>query len=210
MKRTFIQLTPKIMNIIKKSFSTFNFQLSIKLLLVSILVLCSCKQNKNQNKLVSANYEALVLNTIEVLTIDNSSLKIKDQKVFWGNDSINYTMLSEISANKLFFYFSEQTCTPCIEQTVELIAQHFPDYLKDNDEVVFISPDCIKRFRENCYGKKLLVFEDTVIDIPLEEENIPFIFTLSKDMRISNLHIVNKNDFKITADYLKKMSTSLR
>ena len=96
MKRTFIQFTPKIVNIIKKSFSTFNFQLSIKLLLVSTLILSSCKQNKNQNKLVPVNYETLVLNTIEVLTIDNSSLKIKDQKVFWGNDSINYTMLYNV------------------------------------------------------------------------------------------------------------------
>ena len=183
---------------------------AISILIASILMLSSCKQNRNQNQLMSDNYEALALNTIEVLTIDNSSLKIKDQKVFWGNDSTNHTMLSEISANRLFFYFSENTCTPCIEKTVELIAQYFPDYLKDNDEIVFISPDCIKRFRENCYGKKLLVFEDTFLNIPLEEENVPFIFTLSKEMRISNLHIVNKNDFKITDNYLKSISTSLR
>jgi len=180
----------------------------IPILFILVVILSTCKKDVNQNQLALESYEQLVLEKIEGLATGNNGLKIKDQQVFWGRDSANQTLLSEISADKLFFYFSEKTCTPCIEHTIELIAKYFPDYSENNNKVIFISPDCLFRFRENCYGKKLLVFEDTLLGIPLEKENVPFVFTLSKDMEISNLHIVNKNDFAITDNYLKKISAS--
>jgi hypothetical protein len=42
------------------------------------------------------------------------------------------------------------------------------------------------------------------LGILLEAENVPFLFTLTSDLKIHNLHVVNKNNFKRTLAYLKE------
>jgi hypothetical protein len=87
---------------------------------------------------------------------------------------------------------------------VDLIKEVFPRY-EENDNIIFISPDYPARFRTNCYGKKLLTLENKSLEIHLEHENIPFLFTLSDDLKINKIHIVNKNDFQKVFIFLKKL-----
>jgi hypothetical protein len=175
-----------------------------RLILLFPLLLFSCKQPGNKG-ISDAEYYRLVAEKIQDLTDSNDGVILQDQKVYWGNDTVNSQMLSEYATQKiLFFYFSYNTCSPCIERSVEYISEFVPDYL-NNEKVIFLSPDYMPRFRENCYGKRLLGLENDKLGIQLEEEEVPFFFILSADMKINNLHIVNKNDFNKTSAYLKKI-----
>ena len=177
----------------------------IILLLPVFLISC----NQRGKKVPAVDYNLLVATRIQELTKENDMAMLQDQKVFWGNDTMNVYMLSDFVAQQiLFFYFSEHTCSPCVEQSIEIISRYIPDYLVTN-QVIFMSPDCMPRFRENRYGKRLLGLENKELGIQLEEENVPFFFTISEGMKINDLHIVNKNDFEKTSEYLKHLISKL-
>ena len=109
----------------------------------------------------------------------------------------------QVVANHLFFFFfSEETCSPCIQQTVTYIKEVFPDYETD-DRIYFISPAYPARFRRNCYGKKLLNLENETLGMPLESENVPFIFTVNNDLVVEKVHVVNKSNFSKTLEFLQ-------
>ena len=176
--------------------------------LIAMLIVASC-QNKGtqQYKTVkSTDYLTIIENEINKLRDENLNLVIDDQAVHFGSDSLDTHNLKEVAANHvLFLFFSYQTCSPCIDQTVKYIKEVFPDYEKDN-RIIFISPDYPARFRRNCYGKKLLTLSTGALGIPLETKNVPFIFTLTKELTIDKLHVVNKNDFVKTLEFLKEIN----
>lgn len=175
----------------------------IILLVPFFLFTCNQKGKKKEDQYI-VDYNRQVVIKIQKLTNDNDQAILQDQNVYWGNDSINVQMLSDYVAQTIFFYFSYNTCPPCIEQSIERLSQFIPDY-QENDKVVFISPDYLPRLRDDCYGKRLLGLKNKRLGIPLEEENVPFFFTISKDMKINNLHIVNKTNFNYTTEYLKDL-----
>ena len=113
-----------------------------------------------------------------------------------------------VSKNKIFFCFSRNTCTPCLEQTVEIIKKIFPNY-KQNEKIIFISPDYDKRFRENCYGKKLLTLEDSKFGIPIEDTEAPFFLIINDQLHIEAIHIVNNLNFEKTEEYLRKIAQEI-
>jgi hypothetical protein len=173
-------------------------------MMLSILFLFSCqKGGKKHQQDSEKDYYKQVEIQIKKMTDDNINLMIDNQKVYIGFDSL-HTIELKYLRHKLFLYFSFQTCTPCIEQTVECIKKVFPEYETD-EEIYLISPDYPQRFRAECYGKKLLSLENKKLGIPLESKNIPFIFTLSDSLTVENLHVVNKNDFKRTLHFLVKL-----
>lgn len=174
---------------------------------ILIILLFSCKKGQtenNRNALIE--YEEQVKIKIDKITSENINKRVDIQEFYWGLDSLNkFNIKTLIDQHKFFFYFSYQTCSPCIQQTVEYIKEIYPDYEND-DRIIFISPDYPVRFRRNCYGKKLLTLSNGELGIPLETENVPFIFTLNSDLVIEKLHIVNKNDFAKTSEFLKLMN----
>ena len=177
------------------------------IILLLPVFLISCDQRGK--KVPAVDYNLLIAAKIQELTEDNDQAMLQDQKVHWGNDTVNLYMLSDFAAQQiLFFYFSEHTCSPCIEQSINIISKYIPDYLTTN-QVIFMSPDCMPRFRENYYGKRLLGLENKEIGIQLEKENVPFFFTISEGMKINDLHIVNKNDFDKTSEYLRDLTSKL-
>jgi aryl carrier-like protein len=182
------------------------FEYIIAILLFSVAV--SCQNNRQQNKDdFASDYNQLVENKIDELTIENLNKQIENQKVYFGSDSLKMIDMKHlIKKHKFFLYFSSITCSPCIEQTVKCIEDVFPKYNED-DEIIFIAPDYPGRIKNNYYGKKLLSLKNNTLGISLENKNIPFIFTLSEEMRIKELHIVNKNDFHKTVEFLNKLNS---
>ena len=174
-------------------------------ILFAIFPVISCQNKKTQqNREDKENgYLQLVEKKINKLRDENLNLTIDDQKVHFGADSLTKFDLKEIAANHiLFLFFSYETCSPCVLQAANYIKEVFPDYEKD-DRIIFISPDYPARFRRNCYGKKLLTLSNGKLGIPLEYENVPFIFTLTDELIINKLNIVNKNNFIKTLEFLK-------
>jgi len=156
---------------------------------------------KKTNK-ADISYEARVEQKIKSLEKANTGVIIENQSVYFGKDSLKTTKINNLTSKCFFFYFSINTCTPCIDNAIECIKMVFPDYLS-NDDIIFISPDYPDRLKDNCYGKKLLTLSTGKIGIPLEKEKVPFIFTLTEQLSIDKIHIVNKNDFTKTVEFLK-------
>lgn len=170
------------------------------------LIMNSCSYKEKKSSTLEDNYEQILANKIKISEVENCNLNLKNQKVFFGNDSLNkISLMNLVSKNKIFFCFSRNTCTPCIEQTVDIIKKIFPDY-KQNEKIIFMSPDYDKRFRDNCYGKMLLTLEQSKFGIPIENSEAPFFLRVNNQLHIESIHIVNNLNFKKTEVYLRELT----
>ncbi|MHC1780746.1 MAG: hypothetical protein AB9922_10970 [Bacteroidales bacterium] len=130
-----------------------------------------------------------------------------NQPCYFGKDSTKPVMLKEIcDTNKIFFYFSEKLCSPCIDNTIKVLKDCFPDY-KNDSSIIFISPDFPKRLSEDCYGKRLLTLKTGKLGLPMKEQ-YPLFFRLNENMEVVSAHIVVKVDFKRTLNYLRRQKMS--
>jgi|AGTN01.2.fsa_nt_gi hypothetical protein len=173
--------------------------------LITISV-CSCNSERKKQK-ENENIESFIHNTITEIENRNIKKQIIDSKVYFGTDSTNQTTLRELTnIPRLFFYFSSNTCTPCIEQSVEIIKEIFKDY-ENNEKIIFISPDYPSRYSNNCYGKKLLKLKNGSLGLPIEDgSQPPFFIIINQDMKVESIHVVNKMDFEKTREYLIRIS----
>jgi hypothetical protein len=179
-------------------------------LIILIIIINSCNY-RNNNQQTEDNYNKEVEKTIIRLESENNSCKIQNQQVYIGTDSMIKTELRQlVLTKKIFLYISRNTCSPCIEETVEIIKEVFPDYIK-NEKIIFMSPDYPARFRNNFYGKKLLTLESGKLGMPIEKnEAPPFFVIINSNMKIESIHIVNKMHYEYTRDYLKNVSHTLK
>jgi hypothetical protein len=180
---------------------------TFKYLFLFFIIFSSCQKEKKRSEEVDTSQECALLinNQIKKLTIENINNQIENQYVYFGKDSLHQMNIkSLVNRHKFFFYFTDQMCPPCVESTVDCIKAVFPEYEKD-DGIIFISPDCIVRLRENRYGKKLLVLALGELRIPLEQHSVPFIFTMDENLQINNLHIVNTINLENTLIFLKNI-----
>ena len=161
---------------------------------------------KDKNIVVGQQHEEEFLQRIlnEIVLLENkySDSYLKEQYVSFGSDSIGKSLLSDIVDNKLFFFFSNSACYPCITKCVEIISEYYPDY-KSNDEIVFVSVDYPARLKDDCYGKKVMNLELGELGIDLEGYDVPFLFSLTKDLRIKDINIVFKSDYNRTDTFVK-------
>ncbi len=175
-------------------------------ILILFLSVNSCSFKEKKKPTLEDNYEQVLAEKIKISESDNGNLKVKNQGFFFGNDSlIKIPLKNFVSKKKIFFCFSKNTCTPCVEKTIEILKNIFPDY-KLNERIVFISPDYEKRFRNNCYGKKLLTLEYSKFGIPIEDTEAPFFLILNNQLVIESIHIVNNLNFLKTEMYLQKIA----
>ena len=86
---------------------------------------------------------------------------------------------------------------------LRLLSESGTEANERDERIFFISPDYPAQFRRNCYGKQLLALSTGELGLPIEAENLPFLFTLSDDLVIKKMHVVNKNDFVKTLEFIK-------
>lgn len=122
-------------------------------------------------------------------------------QIAWGNDSLYRDLKEVIQKDVLIFHFSITTCKPCLDEVRDSIARIFPDY-SQREDIIFISNDLEKRLRKNYYGK---IIAKCIQDNQLlfEKKKIPLLFILTKDMKIKNVFIVDKQVPHFLGDYLK-------
>ncbi|MEA4936491.1 MAG: hypothetical protein VB102_07615 [Paludibacter sp.] len=144
-----------------------------------------------------------------ILKIEKSNMfhLVNNSNVYFGTDSTNKIKLKQlVDSPKLMFYFSSNTCSPCIEETIEIMKEIFPNY-EETDKIVFVSPDYPARYRNNCYGKKLLILDKNKLGLPIENgQQSPFFLIINKNLQVQSMHVVNKMDFSRTKEYLKDIS----
>jgi hypothetical protein len=171
---------------------------------VLMLFFCSCKKPK-KHSIQEFDIEAYIRQEIEALEKETYRLTVNNWAVYFGNDSLTKIALSDfVSVKRLFFYFSQNTCPPCIDGAVDIIKKVFPGY-ENNEQIVLMSPDLPKRFRENYYDKRLLTLQNDFFGLELEKKDIPFFLILNSDLEIESIHLVNKMLFSRTEKYLREV-----
>lgn len=120
-----------------------------------------------------------------------------------GKDTTHAINISNnISTNILCYYFSSQTCPPCLDHIYELIKKIFPDYMSRND-IIFISNDLEFRLRDDFYHKKIFWNNNKKLNMPLEKAGIPTFFILDKDLQAKCVFLADKMTPEYIEDYLK-------
>lgn len=178
---------------------------SMTILVCTMLSLTSCLNNKK--KLVNSEFEFEKYIFEEIRKLENESEKqiIANQKFFIGNDSLKQFDLKDfLSKKRIIFWFSPNTCSPCVDRSVDIIKDVFPDY-ENNKQIIFVAPDYPVRFRGNCYNKKLLTLQNKYFGLVLEKKDVPFFLILNSTLQIESIHIVNKSLFSRTEEYLQKV-----
>lgn len=188
--------------------ATINKTHSLLYLLIFFILICiqSCGQKEKTVESANFDYAEVFSQKIQEIEKENINRHVEDQYVYWGNDSLTSSKLSDLTDGKrIFFYYTQQTCQPCVEETVKYIEAEIPKYISD-DRIHFISPDMVKRFRNDAYGKKLLVLEKEKIGLPIEgNAHIPFFVVINKDLSIETIHVVDKMNYNRTKTFLRNI-----
>lgn len=180
------------------------------LIIVTLIIIVFLVYNRykiqNREKDAIESYNAEFNEKMQCLERQTMYNIIPDRVVYWGNDSLHAIRFRDIAPAKLFFYFSAQTCPPCVEGTIDLINQMFSDSWQ-TENLCFISPDSPRRLAENCYAKMLLNIGPE-LGLYIETIHVPFFFELNENLEVKSVNIVNKLDLSRTKAYLKRYKES--
>jgi len=91
--------------------------------IVAIIIFSIAIIHKNRMKnLESREIVQLLINRAGQIEKEFLSSIVFDQKCYFGKDSANTFMLRDIcDTNKIFFYFSDKMCPPCIDNSISII-----------------------------------------------------------------------------------------
>jgi len=134
----------------------------------------------------------------------DEGVRLANQLVYWTNEADKAFSLDSLSRSaRLFFYFSYETCSPCIDMSIKLIEQIAPNY--DTDEsIVFITPDSPSVARDRLFKKKLLRMKAGRLGLYIEDVRVVFFFSIDENMKIRDMHIVNRENIDRTKKYLER------
>ena len=136
--------------------------------------------------------------------VQHEDTPIQDGEVFFGIDSVSCHMWRNIVQRpRLFFYFSQTYCAPCVEDCFDLIKESFPDFIEDSTCIVI--SDIPMKYQRNFTEKAML----NQFQMPFDEPGIPCFFIIDADMRIKYLHFFNKDDKNATQIYLKGIKNKI-
>jgi len=168
-------------------------------------------QNEHTTKkdfLFKINYEKLKMIITSMIVNENYHFE-RNQKIV--NEKMD-TLLFEslINKTKLIFYFNEYSCMPCINDIILLLKNNKTISKKD---IIILSH--YKNYRDmNMFAHinklDIPIYNLTnQLKIQAVSMNIPFLFTISKDLTVRNLLIVDKSFINITQTYLNYIYQTL-
>lgn len=106
--------------------------------------------------------------------------------------------------NVLVFYFSIETCQPCLEKICDEIERIFPDY-SINENIIFFSIDLENRLRKNFLGKQITTSLKKDKQLSFDKYYTPALFILDSNNIIHNIFIPDKDNTNALINYLKKI-----
>lgn len=118
---------------------------------------------------------------------------------FVGKDTLNAVMY----AGKfpiLMCCFSVQSCSPCYETMLDVLANVFPDY-KEREDIVFLSNDLEFRYKDSFRGKKIYsnASPNTLL---IEKTGVPYFFFLDSDLKTDLVMYSDKSNPAMIEAYL--------
>lgn len=115
------------------------------------------------------------------------------------------------SGNKVVFRFTEMDCRPCIDAEISKI--------KDLSDEIGAKNIIIIADYENPRGLKVFVKENNISNVVFNCENLgididdkdisPYVFTVKKDLKATNIHAIDRLNPQKTMDYYNKITKEL-
>ncbi len=167
-----------------------------------LISICTDNWQKSQNKNIT-----LINNFIEWerKCVESENFPLSDQLILKDLEGNSYLLKEKLNQSPiLFFRFSGTNCETCIDLEIQRMTQYLSDV--KHDKVVILASD--KNVDELSYFKKIngikfeiFLVEKEDIRIPLEQYNIPYLFTLSPDGFTNTVFIPERNESKFSEQY---------
>jgi hypothetical protein len=156
------------------------------------------KENHNANSLKKAIMLQQLSEAIPCVDIE-----IKDAET---QKTVFLHSLLEKDKPLLFFRFKESYCDACVEQSILLLTD-MSKYFPENRILILSGYANVRQFYAyaQTYKKHFKVFNIDVLPIAAEDQDSPYFFVLTQDMKFQNIFIVNKEDIGLTSEYLHYM-----
>lgn len=160
-------------------------------------------------KVNKLSYENMSLQDNTILS-KQGSCRLNPQTLLYTKDG-DSIRLSEIQRKEytLVLRYSTQCCSTCVEDILQKMTKMEKQY--PNVDILLLTTYRIqiekKDFKRICriFPKVYNVFS---LGIPLEEEIVPYLFVLDKEMRVIDTFIPDKELPKLTSRYFKKVATT--
>lgn len=187
--------------------------LVLNVLLLIVFYFISNGHDKERNllteKVNKLSYENMSLQDNTILS-KQGSCQLDPQMLLYTKDG-DSIRLSEIQRKEytLVLRYSTQCCSTCVEDILQKMIKMEKQY--PNVDILLLTTYRIqiekKDFKRICriFPKVYNVFS---LGIPLEEEIVPYLFVLDKEMRVIDTFIPDKELPKLTSRYFKKVATT--
>jgi hypothetical protein len=146
--------------------------------------------------------ETMLLIDIMMNSIVNSGVSVRNVELTYGTDTSKYRLLNLCHDNTLIFYFSGESCSPCIDDVISLLNTVFPD-LSTNERVLLIGSHLNPRVVDDYYPKPVLIYQDQRLSLPAEDMYLPCLFILDKTGKTIDSLIPEKYFPTLTEFFLK-------
>lgn len=113
----------------------------------------------------------------------------------------SFSSLVKNGRPKLFFRFRETNCDACVQKTLRIIGGIVNEMPKDNI-IILCSYTNARKFYAYKETQNICVYNVNEKFLPLDDQEEPYFFVLTDDLRIKNIFITIKEDDKYTIDYL--------
>lgn len=118
-----------------------------------------------------------------------------------GSDTVIVDLSKIIVKPTLVYYFSGNTCPPCLESVKDSIEKQFPDY-QDRIDILFMSGDLETRLYKNYLGKKIIRVYNEKNKLFTDSPFAPMLFIMDSDLKIQHLFVTDKQTLDLTSIYL--------
>lgn len=125
--------------------------------------------------------------------------KLWDPPFYYGTDSTTiYSFQEQFDTPVLIFYFSIESCQPCLDLIVNTLRDSLPDYIT-NKNILIYSDDLEWRLRNSFFDKKVINIKSNIQPLAFIKKKIPTLFLLDPQTLIIH-HIFPYS--KTTPDFL--------
>lgn len=152
-------------------------------------------KNDTDHQLLSLYWGQKQINNIK----EQDEYKLWNPSFYYGTDSITtYSFQDRFDKPVLIFYFSIESCQPCLDAIVETLKDSIPNYAT-NENILLFSDDLEWRLRNSFLDKKIINTKSYSQPLSFIENKVPTLFLLDPQTSLIH-HIFPYN--KETPDYL--------
>jgi hypothetical protein len=149
--------------------------------------------------------ESFILKQAMMFQQMSEAVSCKDVKLQDAKTRKTIALFSLFKGNNalLFFRFKENDCDACVEKSVKLL-EKMSGYFPANGIVILSGYGNVRQFYAYAQSKKkqFRILNTETFPVAAENQEQPYFFVVTPDLKIQNVFIVNKGDSQFTGDYL--------